>query len=187
MKITRKKNKKLITILSILAIIILCIGGYFAYKYFYSLTPEEPKPTSALDEPKRSATDKKQAAALKSDPGQKTTTSHSDKPDAPVKSDTSDSRKIVQVTAATNKDSTTVFIRGGVNYPVRDGQCTATLTGPGGNTITRLTEILPGPASADCKTIQIPLSELSAGKWSFTLNYSSAEFTGKSESVAFNV
>lgn len=151
-----------------------------------SVTSNTTKQPSPSTEKNLNSADKSTIEPTSS-PNSKTETPNSDNPITPSKSSTDSSRQVVQVVASSNKDSSTLYIRGGVNYPVRDGECTVTLTGPNRNTINKTTPIMPGPASADCKTIQIPLSELTTGKWSFTLKYTSPEFFGESEKVEFNV
>lgn len=111
---------------------------------------------------------------------------NSDSAPDPVPSNSSN-KKQVQVTATVDVSDDVVFIRGGVNYPVSDGSCYAELQGPSSQLVRKDTALLPNPATSDCRTIQIPVSELAKGGWVFVLYYASDNYEGASSAIRFTL
>lgn len=182
MKIQKnKKTKKslLILILSISFLILAGVGVY-AYVQHHSSTPDDTP--QAIHE-----SDKEQSKNLQDNPEDKQETQNTDKPAAPAPVEEGSTKQRVAMESSFDKSSDTLFIRGGINYPVSGGRCFATLTGPTGKVITKDTTLLQNPASTDCKTISIPLSELTTGKWSYTLQYQSNTYEGASDSATFSI
>lgn len=187
MQIKRNKASKKRILIIIIVALVVALGGAAAFAYVRMKSPtDQTKSTEQVE--KQGNSDKQQTAALQNDPSGKEKNSNSDKPAAPTTNEAS-SKKQVQMTASTDASSGTVFIRGGVNYPVTNGTCYALLSGPSGQSIRKDTTLLPNPASTDCKTISIPNSELSPGKWTFTLHYISVsdDYEGISSEVSFSV
>ena len=176
-----KKTKKppIVLILSILLPILACIGVY-AFIQYRNSTPDETPQT--IQE-----SDKEQSKNLQENPEDKQETQNTDKPSAPVPNEEGSGKQRVEVEASSDKSSDTLFIRGGINYPVSGGRCFVTLTGPSGKVITKDTPLLQNPASTDCQTISIPLSELTPGKWSYTLQYQSNTYQGASDGATFSI
>lgn len=177
-----KINKPLV---ALLAVIVLAAAGYFTYAFIHnneakSSAMNTPAPTKAV------SSDAQQSENLSKNPAIKTEAPNADKPAAPTTTSAS-SKKQVQMTASTDMSSGTVFIRGGVNYPVTGGSCYAQLTGPSGQSIRKDTTVLQNPATTDCKTISIPTSELAHGKWTFTLHYTSNDYEGVSSEISFSI
>jgi flagellar basal body-associated protein FliL len=114
----------------------------------------------------------------------KTTSPNSDQP-AENEIDESSGKRLIPVVASVNVDGSQIYIRGGVNTPETDGTCYAELIGPNSQKIRKDTTLLPSVSTTDCKTIIIPTSELSAGKWSFTLNFTSNSAKGGSSADTF--
>lgn len=181
MKIKRrtKINKPLVAIAIIVFIGILIFLGYL---FVYKPHNDAISPTTSQE----STSDKKQSADLKNSSDDKDIAPNADKPATP-NTDSTSSKKQVQMTASTDASGDTIFIRGGINYPLTDGSCYAQLSGPSGQSIRKDTTLLPNPASADCKTISIPISELVPGTWSFTLRYISTDYEGISNEISFSV
>jgi len=175
-----KKTKKLpLKIVLPILVLVLAAGGVFAYAQYKNSQPD------TSESPHES--DLEQSQNLKDNPDDKQQTNNTDKPSEPEVVDPATNKQQVQLEASSDKSSGTLFIRGGVNYPVSGGHCFATLTGPAGQTLTKETPVLPGPASTDCQTISIPLSELASGNWSFKLQYESDKYIGASTSVTFSI
>ena len=127
------------------------------------------------------------ATSVQQKSGAKTkSSSNSDTPPTPTTIPGS-SKKQVQMVASVDRSNGTVFIRGGVNYPVTGGSCFAELSGPSGQSIRKDSVVLSNPNSTDCKTISIPEGDLASGKWTFTLNYTSDEYKGVSSEVSFTL
>lgn len=176
----RSKNKKLFIIAA--AVILIGVAAFLTYYFVYKPHNNNASSTTTSS----TNTDKQQADNLHTNPETKNEAPNADKPAAPTTSTTS-SKKQVQVTASTDTSGGTIYIRGGINYPVTDGTCYAQLTGPSGQSVRKDTTLLPNPASTDCKTISIPASELASGKWTFTLHYTSNDYEGVSNEVSFSV
>ncbi|OJU88161.1 hypothetical protein BGO17_04295 [Candidatus Saccharibacteria bacterium 49-20] len=181
MKIQKSKNKKRLPLVIILSLLLLIAipASVYAYVQFKDGKSNTPK---VLHE-----SDKEQSQNLKDNPDDKQQSQNTDKPSTPETVDESTGKQQVQLEASSDKSNNTVYIRGGINYPVSGGRCFATLTGPTGQTVTKETSLLQGPASTDCQTISIPVSELTAGTWSFKLQYESDKYIGASNSVTFSI
>lgn len=117
----------------------------------------------------------------------KKTPTNTDQPVTPTDQPGS-TKQQVPLVVSVDVDSNTVDIRGGVNYPVPlNGRCYANLSHESGKNIQRDTSLLQNPGSTDCKTITLPLNELTAGSWVATLHYASDNFEGVSNEVAFTI
>lgn len=178
-----KSSKKLILILLTLAVIIASGVGMYAY---YHKTSDNNVAITDTKETIQPNTDKEQSDALKESPDNKEKVINSDRPSEPDAVEGSNLKRL-QVTATANVSSGTLYIRGGVNYAVDDGRCFATLVGPGGQKATKDTTLLQSPSSTDCKTIQMPASELTTGEWTVNLNFESSIYIGKSPDVKVNI
>ena len=177
MKIKRTNKTTLIAVVSLLLIAGALAATYFFFAY-------QNKDTS----PVRSQSDIEQAEDLAKNPDNKSLSPNSDQPSTPPSTPTPSGKKNIPMIASTNTSNATLYIRGGLSYPVlEDGSCYALLTGPGGASIRKDTEILQNPASTDCKTVSLPVQELAKGPWKATLNYSSTNYEGTSNEVEFTV
>lgn len=169
MQIKTQKKKYIYIIIPVILILI----GAGAVLAFY-LNNDKPAEST------RSQSDIEQAEKLAENPDNKNTRPNSDQPNTPTPSETSEKTQ-VQIIASANVSDGFVYIRGGLNFPEPEsGTCYASLVGPNGKTLRKDTEILPNPASADCKTIRVPVSELSTGAWKVRLHYTSANYEGTS-------
>lgn len=173
MQIHKQKNKRKYIIIATL--LVLLLAGAATANFLY--TRDSDKPNS------KAQSDIDQASNLAKEPENKSLSPNSDQPLAPTGTDTS-TKKSIQMVASANVTNETLYIRGGLNYPEPEqGTCYAELSGPTGRTIRKDTEILQNPASADCKTVSIPVSELTPGTWKSTLKYTSANYEGTSNEV----
>lgn len=179
-----KKNTKKINKPILIIVIILLIGLAAFLAYTFVIKPHNNTTDTTQSENKPS--DKQQSENLQTNPTDKEKAPNSDAPTTPTAVSGSDKKQVAMV-ASVDQSNGTVFIRGGINYPVTGGSCYAQLTGPSGQSIKKDSEILPNPASTDCKTISIPASDLAVGKWTFTLNYTSDEYEGVSSEVSFTL
>jgi len=185
MQIKRNKSSKKKILILLAAVLVLTLSGAAAFAYVRMKSPtDQTKSTDQVE--KQESSDRQQAIDLQNNPSGKEENSNSDKPATPTASETS-SKKQVQMTASTDTSNGTIFVRGGVNYPVIGGSCYAQLSGPSGQSIRKDTTVLQNPASTDCKTISISSGELSPGKWTFVLHYTSDDYEGASNEVSFSV
>ena len=180
MKIHKDKTKKKLPLIIGLVLLILSV---FVGLYLYIQAQH-----SYLNNTDSShSSDKEQSRNLKENPNEKEQYHNTDKPSKPQEIDEVTKKQKVQLEASTDMSNDTLFIRGGIDYPVAGGRCFVILTGPSGQSITKDTQLLQGPASTDCQTISVPISELTAGKWSLVLHYESETYTGASANVAFSI
>lgn len=175
----KKSKKNLAIVLLVILIVALCIGGYYVFAKVNDKQTKKETTTENTILPENKVDQTKPYEESKK------STSNSD-PQAPTAEDEETGKTIVSVVTTSNISDGTLYIRGGINNTVStDGTCFAQLTGPSGTSIRKDTVILGGASTADCKTIQIPTSELSPGSWSYTLNYSSQNYEGVSNEAAF--
>lgn len=170
------KRTILITTLSLLTL----VGASAAY-FFFAPQNKDTGPT-------RSQSDIEQAENLAKDPDNKNLAPNSDKSNTPPSPPVQSGKKSVPLMASTNTSNATIYIRGGLNFPVvEDGSCYVLLTGPSEELVRKDTEVLQNPASTDCKTVSLPAQELAKGSWKATLNYSSTNYQGMSNEVEFTI
>lgn len=174
---------KLVIIVPLVAIACALAVGVYFFAQNKNNKGEGAQNASHL---KEGSSDKDQAENLQKNPDKKTTAPNADKPTEPTPVSGS-TKNQVQMIASVDQSNGTVYIRGGINYPARDGSCYAQLTGPAGQSVRKESPVLPNPASTDCKTISIPASELAPGKWTLTLHYTSNEFEGASSELSFTL
>lgn len=176
MKITRKKNKKLITTLSILAIIILCIGGYFAYKYLNS------SPVSQLDKPNNRGAGTSQNSTPTADkndaPPMDKTPKQFDPPSNPQSIDKSNNIPIVINTIT---DENTLYVRTTISELLGEGDCKLTLVNKSvSKPITLTSKIINSASSSSCDGWDIKLNTLSSGSWQIRVDITSGSRSGTS-------
>jgi hypothetical protein len=185
MKTTKQtKNKRTILIASITALAL--VGAISTYFYVNAMKADTATDTSIDTPAERAESDEMQSENLQNNPEEKDKAPNTDHPTAPTTT-TESNKKQVQMIASTDRSDTTVYIRGGVNYPVIGGSCYALLTGPSSQSVRKDSSILSNPASVDCKTIAISISELAPGEWTFMLHYTSDDFEGVSDEISFTV
>ncbi len=185
MKINKNQsNKKRIAIIAI--IFILAAIAAIAIFYFTQNKSQSDNTPSETNTPSRSESDKKQAEDLEKNPDNKSTPTNTDTPQQPT-GNSADGKKTVQVVTSYDSDATNIYIRGGLNALAYDGTCYATLNGPNATTIRKDTTFMQSASTTDCKTITIKKSELTPGKWTYTLNYDAGDTSGQSNEQTFNL
>lgn len=180
-----KKRTKRINKPVLIAAVLLLIGVVLFLSYALASKPHNTNLTDVTGS-KSSSSDTQQSKNPVENTEDKTKAPNTDAPATPTNTPES-SKKQVQMVTSVDQSNGTVFIRGGINYPVTTGSCFAKLSGPSGQSIRKDSVLLPNPNSTDCKTISIPAGELAPGKWTFTLNYTSDEYEGVSSEVSFNL
>lgn len=186
MRIKKQRTtfKKNALIAAASAVVVLGVGAL--YLCLHPQAPEQSTVNSKNTLNAASESDIEQAKNLYNNPEVKQQNPNADKPAQPLNSDDSNKQQ-VQIVTSFNISNNTIYIRGGINYPVSGGTCYAELTGPSNQSIHKETSVLQNPASTDCKTISIPASELSPGEWTYTLNYTSTDYEGTSDENAFTI
>ena len=183
---TKNKNpsrrKRILTIILIITIIVaIGLAAYYS-STIGSPAKDEPK-NNNLESSVNSTSDNNDSKAY---PKQKKAVTNTD-PQAPTTIDKTTGKTIVTVVTSASVSDSTVYIRGGINNAVSEGECYAQLKGPSGSSVKKNTTLLPGATTADCKTIKIPVSELSPGTWTYRLNYSSPTAEGVSSENSFQI
>jgi len=177
MKKRTKKIKKTITIAATIIFVVLIV--FLSYNFIFKSKNDNPIVTDA---PNNSTPNTQPSEPIIEIPDNKTKAPNTDHPAA-----IEPNKKQVEMVASVDRSNGTLFIRGGVNYPVNGGNCFAELAGPSSESIRKDSIALSNPNSTDCKTISIPVSDLAPGEWTFTLNYVSDEYIGVSSDVSFNI
>lgn len=112
---------------------------------------------------------------------------NTDQPLPPAK-DVATGKLTASVSTSNSIADEIVYIRGGIdNSVVFTGSCYAQLNGPNGQSIRKDTELLQNASTTDCRTIQIKVSDLSQGRWKYTLNYISENMEGSSSETSFDI
>lgn len=176
----RKKSNKRITvvIVAIAAIIALVIGFMFLTKtgLFMPIASNNNDNTNLSKDEKTAADTIKDRVTedAKNDSGG-TGSDPLPKPTQPEGS----SKPIVGLDiTSVNQDATTLRIRTIVQTISSSGNCTISMKGPSGKSYTDKVEAQPLPSSSTCKGFDIPISSLSTGDWTVTINYEDASVTG---------
>jgi|GEM_PF-1891061 len=181
MKIKYKKNHKTAWLITVIVVVatVLCTS------YFLATSDALFGPRDETSSKSSSNSSDESSEPQDTNPSHKLNPSNTDR--AVPTTDESSGRQVVPVVANVVVDGNTVFIRGGTNVSVNGGSCFAILHGPNGEQVRKDTSLLPNSSTTDCKTIQIPISELSAGTWTFTLNYLSDSVEGTSSVTPFTI
>jgi hypothetical protein len=104
--------------------------------------------------------------------------SNSDTPPAPTPTPGSDKKNIQMDITAVSQNGPTLQVRVLLSSVVSDGTCTLTLTKSGQSTVTKTADTQALAKTSTCRGFDIPVSELSSGTWSLSINYSSTSLTG---------
>lgn len=186
-KHTKKSNKSKLRKPVLITAVILSVALIGFSVYAFALKPNEEN-TSETDKSGNPTTsnEEQQPEDPITNPDDKTKAPNTDAPAQPTPEPGSN-KQSVQMIASVDQSNGTVYIRGGANYPVIGGSCYAKLTGPSGQSIQKDSVVLNGPSSTDCKTIAVPVSELSSGQWKLVLHYTSDSYEGASSEVSFNI
>ncbi len=180
MKIKRKNTK--FALIIVVALLVLLTGGIA-----YALTAPLREDTATSEQSDTNSDEQVNSEENSATDDSQKTNTNTDQP-AAVTVDEATGKKVVQVVTSADVSNNTVYIRGGINNAVvSEGTCFAALTGPNGQTIQKDTTLLQNASTTDCKTISISSNELSAGKWTYTLNYTSNTMEGKSDANTFEI
>lgn len=191
MKIKKTKkvsNKKIIIAL----VLVIAILGVAALAYF---TWQQNDPANVAETHNNSSSKtgdkkekKKDSAKDKTNPAvtQKEQNNNTDKPPQP---EYNESRKKYQIniSASDDDDGTNVNIRGMLMSVVAGGKCWVQLSGPDGESRAVDTQMLSGPTTTYCKTVQFNKASMKKGVWKYTVKYQSDNAEGASSENTFAI
>ncbi len=172
----KQKNTKKYIIIGIVAIIL--ISSPFIYVYAFNGNLFGWKSNQKTNNPTQDVNNINYNPATKDqqDAGSQTKTGSSDTPTAPTVVPGSDKKEVQLIITSTNQTSTILQIRTQINTTDTTGTCTLTITGQ--KTIVKTAGVQAFASVSTCQGFDIPLSELSAGSWHASIDYSSATLHG---------
>ena len=183
---------KIQKVLILIAIILLSITGYVLISYKFKFWPfiqnqfntaTEEQKTAGQDIKKRSLNDASNKSEKESS-GQKSKTLQGSDP-SPEPTPSSNGKKPtvgVSITTTTvDKDSNTLYIRSLIQTISSSGRCTLSMHNTSGQTYSNSVELQAGPSTSSCKGFNVPLSQLSPGKWTINIHYEDNNVTGDTE------
>jgi len=107
-----------------------------------------------------------------------TTNTGSDPSPAPTPSTGSSKPTVgVEITAA-NQNKGVLSIRILVQTLSSGGTCSLSMSGPAGKIYSAVAESQTGPSTSTCKGFDVPVSSLSSGTWTITIQYEDASVKG---------
>lgn len=178
------KNKLLIAISLFLALIaaFLVANALLSKNQSEKSTPQVSQPE--IQKPAEES--KKNTDNQKNNSEDKPVETHSDKPIQPVENP--DHTYTVSMISSIEIENGSVFVRGGINNLSSDsGECIAELKHEDGTIVTKTTNLLPGPQSSSCKTIEVPIKQLKTGAWTMKLKYKNQNTTGETDAQKFTI
>lgn len=200
MKINNPKSPARKIILITALAVLIAIPGYLVTAQYNNIWPfhtdavrvsssdntDEDRPVNDIDYSEPSDDYLAQNQAKKDKQLQDAKDSKNDQSSAEKPSD-GKSKALVNVSYADiNKDKLEVraFV---TNVIEGNGICTATVSKAGEKTITASKPAFIDASSSICQPIYIPKSKLSSGAWQLVVDYSSPDFSGKTNSIGVEV
>lgn len=164
-------------LLLVVALILLFIAGIVGTLYLFRLGPFSPT-TNQTTNQGQSPIDynpptKEQVSTGETIKEQTTNgASGSDPSPAPTPPAAGSTKSSVGMEmTSTNIELGTVHLRTLIQAITSSGTCTLTATGPSGKTLTMTAGVQAGPSTSTCKGFDIPMSSLSTGKWTFSIQF----------------
>lgn len=163
-------RKRVIIIASAVAILVLAVGGYFAYAYFTSTDTSKDSGVN-YDEATKDQKDAGNATKEKSikPADDSKPNSGSDQAESPVPQADGKGKVNATMTSA-NQNGSIVQIRFNLGAVTGTGTCQLTLK-KGSATVTKTAEVQALAGSSTCKGFDIPVDELSLGTWQIALHF----------------
>jgi len=170
---TRKSNKKAIMIVA--AVLLLILGSAYG-AYHFQVGPFSPKSHNSVNldpastDQKTTGNDIKQSTLNQVESGKANTGSDPSPSPQPVEG--SDKKSVgMEITAANQTDST-LQVRTFIQTITSTGTCTIVMKNSQGMTYTNTVDTQALSSTTTCKGFDIPLSQLSSGAWTITINFS---------------
>lgn len=174
----KKSNKPRVVVIATIAIVTLVLGVMFVTKtgLFMPIASNNNDNSSLSKDEKTAANTIKDRAT--EDAKKNTEGTGSDPLPQPTQPEGPSKPVVGLDITSVNQDSTTLRIRTIVQSVSSSGNCTISMKGPSGKSYTEKVEAQPLPSSSTCKGFDIPISSLSKGDWTVTINYEDAGVTG---------
>lgn len=174
MRLKRTKKYKRIIIISIL-IAVLGIGGYAAFAATQEIWPFAADKAENVDHNPPSD-DQRKAGEETSQQAKEAESAAEEDPKQNDGSEGGDTSDVALSITSAEQQNDQLQIRTLI-HSIQAGTCTLTLSS-GGQTITRSAETQSMASSSTCMGFDIPLSELTTGEWTITINYQGADLSG---------
>lgn len=183
MKLPQTKSKKIILISLAVATILALSAVTYVYAFNGSIFGWNNKARTVNDVDYGNATDEQTKAGSEIKENSQSDDPNKVGSDKPLEPESSSSGKstVPIVISAANQNGSVAQIRTLISATVGDGSCTLTLT-QGAKSVTKSAEIQSLPSSATCKGFDVPVSELSAGKWQITVTYENSTIKSSANS-----
>jgi hypothetical protein len=190
MRIHKKRNHK--KIILVFVILFLLLTGYTLTAYGFKFWPfTKNQFTEATEEQKTAGNNIKEKSLenttegsgdKKSSPQSKTPRGSDPSPAPTPSPNGGKSTVVVSITAATvDKSAATLYVRSLIQTISSNGTCTLSMRHSSGRTYSNSAGSQAGPSTSSCKGFNVPLSELTPGKWTITIHYEDATVTGSAE------
>lgn len=178
------KTKK--TISKIFIILVILVSAYIILAKVFSFFPFEAKTSHNNQTPASSEKHTQQSSEqTPTTPNSSDSTAHkaTDQSKTPIQNEGQDPNQANEITGyisnkTVNTQSKKLTIRVTINQFLHTtGKCTLTLTN-GSKTLTYTASTIDNPSSATCQGFDVPLEQLSAGKWSIKIKVEADNKTG---------
>lgn len=140
--------------------------GYIYYAHHYQKWPFLPdavveNPYNTVNYEKPSDDQVKTGASIKEQVADQSKNNSSDQ-DSPI---------VMDITAATKTPDDVVMIRTLIQKNTNSGNCILSMTGPNNSSYTETVAVQATASTATCQGFNIPMSKLSSGDWTITINF----------------
>lgn len=181
MKINKQKKKNFTIIAIAIATLLLVGGGVAAYMVMNNQNKADSQEINDVNYDPPTDREVEEGQDAKKDAYENTKNPSSDD------KTTTETKKSVNVGVSfADMYDGKLEIRAFTSGVVEAGTCTATVK-RGGEEVTKTSGAFIDASSTQCEPMYIPKSELSSGKWSVTVSFSSKSALGTSEVVEVNV
>jgi hypothetical protein len=178
MKIQKRSNKPII--LTVVAVIIVILGGYTAFAAYSHNWPFKNAEDSSKSQDKTSDSDSGKTAG--DSDYQPTNTNNPDKTPPQYDTPKTDEPQKPTISGVINYKSVMddrLSIRVTIDQKINSGICDLKLTrNSPKKSVTKSAEVLANPSSATCKGFDIPVSELGSGTWNIIITVTSGDKKG---------
>lgn len=185
MRINKTASKKypvmiLVTMASLLVI------GYLIYAYVtkdsWPFREAGQTNSSSTKNPTTTSDETNESASSSNTTGTNTSSSTENKTPTQYETSSSDNNSLVVTINYSQVIGDSLQVRVTIDRVLSSGTCSLTLTGASGTTVSRTAELAANPSSSTCQGFNIPVAELSSGKWTIMLDVSSGDLSGTASS-----
>lgn len=175
---TQKNSKKVFAVIAAIAALLLIA---FATVYYFKIGPFSPDQNTSIDlnpateDQKATGDDIKQSNLEQINAGKENT--GSDPSPAPQPVEGSDKKSVGMEISAANQTETTLQVRTFIQTVTNTGTCGLSMRNIQGATYTATAEVQPLSSTTTCKGFDIPLTQLTPGTWTITIDFSNDNLT----------